>query len=178
MGKKITPEEKAKIELRRTQVAANLLGGLTYRQMAQALGCSVGTIAGDVKAMMRNWRKEQISAAEQIIGLQMLRANRMINAIWDKAVSGDLNAQDRVRMWMDKIDRYMGVADVIKVGGPDGQPLLSGSPVLIVLPDNGRDGAKTIPASEVGVTISEYPEELFDSESANPTNETAPAKTT
>lgn len=167
MGKIISPEEKAKIELRRTKVAANLLGGITYRQMAEAVGCSVGTIASDVKAIMRNWRKEQVTTADEVIGLQMRRSARMINAIWDKAIAGDLAAQDRVKMWMDKIDRYMGVADVLKIGDPDGKPLQPGSSVVIVIPDNGRDGASAIPASQLGVPISEDDQDEAKSDSAS-----------
>ena len=57
--------KKAEIENRRTEVvAANLLAGLNYRDMASGLDVSLGTIANDVKIILGRWQKEQVETTE------------------------------------------------------------------------------------------------------------------
>ncbi len=83
---------QAEIESRRRKVAANLLGGLNYRQMAEALGVSIGTIAGDVKVIIGRWQREQIQVVGQHQQLDLQRIERAINAIWDRSLAGELPA--------------------------------------------------------------------------------------
>ena len=76
-------------ELRRRQVAANLLAGLNYREMAEALGVSLGTIKNDVDFVMGHWQREQVAAATDYVTLQERRLDRALNAIWARVLNGD-----------------------------------------------------------------------------------------
>lgn len=76
-------------EHRRKQVAANLLAGLTYREMAEAFGVSLGTIKNDVDFVMQHWQREQVTAATDYITLQERRLDRALNAIWERVLAGD-----------------------------------------------------------------------------------------
>ena len=74
---------------RRKQVAANLLAGLTYREMAEAFGVSLGTIKNDVDYVMAHWQREQVTAATDYVTLQERRLDRALNAIWERVLAGD-----------------------------------------------------------------------------------------
>ncbi len=77
---------EVKIEARRVQVLANLLAGLSYRPMAEALGVSVGTIAEDVKVVLARLRSEQMVGAEEWRALEVRRLTDLQNAIWREAM--------------------------------------------------------------------------------------------
>jgi hypothetical protein len=76
-------------ELRRRQVAVNLLAGLNYREMAEALGVSLGTIKNDVDVVMGHWQQEQVAVATDYVTLQERRLDRALNAIWAQVLNGD-----------------------------------------------------------------------------------------
>jgi hypothetical protein len=84
--------QEAEVELRRKKVAANLLGGLNYRQMAEALGVSIGTISSDVKIILGRWQREQVKDAGDYVQMELVRLDRALNAIWDRVLEGDLKA--------------------------------------------------------------------------------------
>jgi len=50
---------QAEAEERRRKIAANLLAGLNYRDMAEALNIGIGTISGDVKMILKRLRVDQ-----------------------------------------------------------------------------------------------------------------------
>jgi len=84
--------DEAKRELRRAKVIANLSAGLSYRQMAEALGVSIGTIKNDVAIVLGRLRKNTIQDAAQHIQVQVRRLDIALNAIWGKVLDGDLKA--------------------------------------------------------------------------------------
>jgi hypothetical protein len=99
----------AKREERRKKIAANLIGGLTYRQIAEACNCSLGTVANDVRIVLGRWRREQIDNIEGFVLLQLVRLDRMLNAIWNKVLDGDLAAIDRALKIMDRQAKLLGL---------------------------------------------------------------------
>ena len=100
---------QAEIEVRRQQVAANLLGGLNYREMADALGVSIGTIASDVKMIMKRWEHDQLDKFDAWVMLEDRRYDRLLNGIWDKATGGDLRAVDRALRIEDQRAKLKGL---------------------------------------------------------------------
>ena len=83
-------------EQRRKQVATNLLAGLNYREMAEALGVSIGTITEDVRILMGRWQREQVETVDDYLQLSERRLDRALNAIWGDVLDGDLKAIDRM----------------------------------------------------------------------------------
>lgn len=82
-------EQEANIEERRKKVAANLLAGLTYRQMAEVFNVALGTIAEDVKIIIGRWQREQVRDTDEFVQIELIRLDRAINAIWTKVEAGD-----------------------------------------------------------------------------------------
>ncbi len=101
--------EAAIREMRRSKVSANLLGGLTYRQMAETLDCSLGTIAADVKIILGRLRREQIDNMADHVQIQLTRLDRLLNAVWNDALEGDLAAIDRALKIMERQAKLLGL---------------------------------------------------------------------
>jgi hypothetical protein len=89
-------KKEAEIEMRRKVVAANLLAGLNYREMGDALGVSVGTIKTDVDIIIGRWQREQIATVAQYVALGERRLDRALNAIWPMVQDGKFPAIDRL----------------------------------------------------------------------------------
>lgn len=117
---------EAQREMRRKRVAANLLGGLTYRQMAEALEVSLGTIASDVRIIIGRWRTDQVGTTDEWAQIQIRRLDTMLNALWDKALSGDEKAVRAVVEIIEKQNKILGTEAPTKheLGGPDGGPVV------------------------------------------------------
>jgi hypothetical protein len=109
MAHKKSKEKAAEIELRRKKVATNLLAGLSYRAMAEALGVSLGTVAADVKIIMGRWQREQISQMAEVIAVETVRLDRALNAIWDKVLAGDRGAINTMLKIMERRTRLLGL---------------------------------------------------------------------
>jgi len=128
--------KSAAIEDRRKQVAANLLGGLNYREMAEALNVSIGTIASDVKMIMGRWGREQVAEISEWAAIENRRFDRLLNAIWDRAVDGDNNAIDRAIKICESRRKLLGL------DAPARQDITSGGEKIVqfvVTTDDGNN---------------------------------------
>lgn len=95
-------------EERRRKVAANLLAGLNYREIAEALNVSLGTVSSDVEALLKRWRAEQISQVGEWQALNVKRLDRAINAIWGDVANGNLAAIDRLQKLIEQQGKLLG----------------------------------------------------------------------
>lgn len=113
---------EAQREQRRKTVAANLLAGLNYRQMADALDVSIGTIAGDVKIIFGRWQKEQVTAVNEVIRLEVTRLDQALNAIWSDVAAGKPSAINVLLKIMERRARLLGLDDM--PGSSEDKPLV------------------------------------------------------
>ena len=102
-------KKKIEIDQRRRIVAANILAGLTYREIAAALDVSLGTISGDFKAIIKEWRKHYADDADKWLNTQLRRLDVMLNSIWDNVKDGDLQAMDRALKIMERQAKLLGL---------------------------------------------------------------------
>lgn len=129
--------KKAEIAQRRKVVAANLLAGATYAEIAGALGVSKATVASDYKALLAEWRALYAEKADEYVQLVMRRYDVLLNAIWNDAKSGnDLPRLDRA---LAIIDRQAALVQN-KKGGLVGRGVVlfeitEGQPDLLALPE-------------------------------------------
>lgn len=112
--------KKAKIEERRRIVAANLVAGLNYRDIANALDVSVGTVTSDVKAIMAVWKAAQQQDATDWIALELRRLDAALNAIMPAIQEGHLGAIDRLLAIQARRARYIpNLEQPVKVAPTD-----------------------------------------------------------
>ncbi|MCU0466592.1 MAG: trp operon repressor [Anaerolineae bacterium] len=109
-GQRHTNTRKAAdIARRRKIVAANLLAGATYAEIAEVLSVSKATISGDYKAILSEWKQNYADLAEQYVNMQMKRLDVLLNAIWERARSGERDSLDRALAIMDRQNNLMQV---------------------------------------------------------------------
>lgn len=101
--------KKAEVANRRKLVAANLLAGANYRDMAESTNVSLGTIANDVKIILKEWRTATVTDTEEWVAVELRKLDVMGNAIWDKAKGGDGAAIDRMLRLMERRAAYKGL---------------------------------------------------------------------
>jgi len=82
------------------------LAGASYRDIAQALNCSVGTATNDCKEAMAEIPMQQ---ADEMRTVELSRLDRLQRAVWPKAVKGDLQAVDRAIKIIDRRAKLFGL---------------------------------------------------------------------
>jgi hypothetical protein len=122
MPKKGQTKTKIEIEERRKKVAANILAGATYQDIARALDVSVGTIASDYKAILREWRAVYSNSLDKFIQLQLRRLDVLLNGVWERARKGDEKSVEAALAIMGRMDLLMGVGK----GLPGGENSMAG----------------------------------------------------
>lgn len=126
--KKNRAGDKAKeleIEIRRKNVAANLLGGLNYRQIAEALNVSLGTIADDVAAIIAQYKEATLKEAEDYVEVEIARIDTALNAIWKKIQDGNQGAIETMVLLQNQRAKYkpLHLATRLELSGPGGGPI-------------------------------------------------------
>jgi hypothetical protein len=109
-------------EARLLTVSANLLAGLSYRQIASALGVSWSTVKNDSDILFSRWREEQAKNIQDKIDLDLRQIDMVHNAIWGKVLEGDNQSIDRFCALMDRRMKLQGTAAPQKVAptNPEG----------------------------------------------------------
>ena len=121
----VSKKRQAELEKRRRIVAANLLAGVTYREMANALNVSLGTIARDVKIILGRWQREQVDDLDEHVQIALKRLDVALNAIWDEVKDGKKAAIDRMLSIEQRRAKLLGydAPDRLEVSGRDGGPV-------------------------------------------------------
>lgn len=114
-----TKQQKAREALEREQrrktVAANIIAGSTYREIATALDVSLGTVANDFKAVLKEWRDHYSTKIDKWLDIQLRRYDVMLNGLWDDARKGDLAKMDRVLKIMEAQSKLLGLDKEIAI---------------------------------------------------------------
>jgi hypothetical protein len=105
----LSEADLVRIENRRRQVAANILAGLNYRDIAEALGVSLGLVAEDVKVIHQRWREENTQLRQEKIDLEERRLDRALNAVWNDVLSGKHDAIETFRKLSERRAKLLGL---------------------------------------------------------------------
>jgi DNA-binding transcriptional MocR family regulator len=95
--------------------AAELLAArprLTVRELARALGCSVGTAHADLQAIRAEWAERRRDLVEQAAAEDLARTDRAIAAIWPAVTAGKGWAIDRLVSLLTYRARVLGLERV------------------------------------------------------------------
>jgi hypothetical protein len=101
--------QRIAIEQRRKVVAANLLAGATYAEIANALKVSKGTVASDYKAIIKEWRDHYADKADKFLAMQLRRLDMLLNSLWEDAQKGNMQKLDRALAIMDRQNALLGL---------------------------------------------------------------------
>ena len=131
-------------EERRLAVSAAVLAGQTYRQMVETLHCSLSTISQDVGVIVARWQEEQVALVGQQRQVELQRLDVVLQAVWEKACTGDLFAIDRYLKIAERRAKLLGLDAPAKVAPttPDGEK--PWDPETAVTPEFARDVAHAL----------------------------------
>ena len=133
--------KKAAIQERRAKVAAFVLSGKTYREIKKLIGCSMGTISSDMKAMMEKWNAEQVQNLDDWREIELKRLDAALNAIWPSVLAGDLKANGAFVRLSERRAKLKGLDAPSKIAGFDGGPIkLEGKLEMALEKAYGDDG--------------------------------------
>jgi len=113
--------KKDSIERRRAEVSALLDGSYSQRDIAQALKISTSTVSKDIKELRKLWRNEQLENVEDIMVADLHRISSMVSALWAEAMTGRVDAIDRVAKLIELRARILGYNDFV-VRDPGKEP--------------------------------------------------------
>lgn len=116
---RLSKKKQLEVAERRRVVAANILAGATYRDIANALNVSVGTVAGDAEAILEEWRTERVAKTDERVVLDIRRLDLALNAIFDKVQAGDMRAIETMLRIQERAARYLGLDAPAKVAPTD-----------------------------------------------------------
>lgn len=131
--------------------------GYNFRQIAQALDITVSSAHKTVQVAIAEIPRDN---AIDVRLLELERVDRMLDAIWDAATSGDVRAIDTALRLMERRAKYLGLDAPVKaeLTGKDGEPLeIQLRPVIMIPPErvNGSSerhlGSNGAPESPSGL---------------------------
>lgn len=152
------------LEARRKTVAANLLAGLSYREIADAMHISLGTISRDANVILDRMKHEQITSLVKARTIDARRLDRALNALWSAVLKGDLPSIDRFLKIMERRAKLLGIDAPIQteLTGKDGEAMeinvtADAAEALArrLLPEFAFGGAPTPPVSDDADTARE-----------------------
>jgi hypothetical protein len=109
MPKGMTKQKQIEVEQRRVKVAEKVLAGVAYRDMATEFSVSLGTIAKDVKTVMKRYRAEQIEEYADIVQVELRRIDTALNAVWNKVIAGEKSAIETMILLQNQRAKYLAL---------------------------------------------------------------------
>lgn len=102
------------IEIRRGKVLDLQIGGKSYRQIAELLGVSLGTVASDMKALVERTKDENDDRAEREKMLSLIRSGKAIGVLMPLVEVGDFDAMDRLDKFEKRRAALLGLDAPVK----------------------------------------------------------------
>lgn len=97
----VLAKQKQQVAERRHKLAQLRLAGIRdQRQLAVALGVDRSTVSRDLAALTAEFREHASAQIAVEKGLDLERAEEMIKALWQKALSGNARAAEVVLQWV------------------------------------------------------------------------------
>lgn len=109
MPRGMTKQKELDLEDRRAKVAKEVLSGVPYRELATKFSVSLGTIANDVKTVVKRYREDQVDEFADVIQLELQRIDVALNAIWKKVIRGNDEAIKTMIQLQNQRAKYLGL---------------------------------------------------------------------
>ncbi len=144
----LTSPRKVRAQTRKLKALEYRQSGESYDAIAEKLGMSrEGARKAVVRALeeMNAEVQDKVQEMKNEMRLELLRLDEMQDAIWDKAVSGDIPCQQQMlriiehRAKLLGLDKAAGQLDAKEEDAPR-------SMVHVYIPDNGRDAIECEPS--------------------------------
>lgn len=138
-------------EIRRTEVLAHVLAGMTYREIGHVLGCAKSTVGHDVKIVLERMQDDQARLGALYVQVELRRLDVALASVWPLVQVGNLRAIDRLLAIMDHRARYLKLYVPFEMSLSDDELTAEIQRVLVeVASESGAAAAKAAPAGDPG----------------------------
>jgi hypothetical protein len=108
--------KRAQVAERRTKAIAMVLAGVDYDTIAERLGyASRGAAHTDVDRALSANLTNLKDKAQQLREMQAMRYQRLLAAVWPKALKADLKAVETAARLVDRVVKLWGLAEPDKL---------------------------------------------------------------
>ena len=104
---------------RKDQALELRMGGWSQRAIGQELGISTQRVAQLLTEILTEMEDHAEKNIDNVRRLEVQRLDEMIEAIWERAKSGELECLDRVIKLMDRRTKYLGLDAPVKTQAND-----------------------------------------------------------
>lgn len=98
--------DKASCAMRENQATDLRRSGMTYAEIGEVMHCTPSTA---YRSVMRALARNQAEEVEELRMVEGARLDRMQQAVWDRALTGDLPAMDRILKIMERRARLFSL---------------------------------------------------------------------
>lgn len=126
------------------------LAGATYREIAEAMGCSVSTAKRRCETSLAEIGKQE---RELLRSLEVDRLDRLQRAVWADAIQGDLPSIDRALKIIDQRSKLLGLNAPTQVdisGGVDIDLDSTVNRIMAVVEAEAQAAIDPVPVLEAG----------------------------
>lgn len=126
------------------------LAGATYREIAEAMDCSVSTAKRRCEASLAEIGKQE---REMLRSLEVDRLDRLQRAVWADAIQGDLPSIDRALKIIDQRSKLLGLNAPTQVdisGGVDIDLDSTVNRIMAVVEAEAQAAIDPVPVLEAG----------------------------
>lgn len=99
----------AHVQARRIRALELRKSGYSYRTIADTLEVNVSTAYKDVQASLQVLRDLEVQQAEDVRGIEIERMDRLLLAVWDRAMDGDERSVRSALSIMERRAKLLGL---------------------------------------------------------------------
>ncbi len=110
-----TPAKRLNAVQRRIRVLEMTQAGQTVREIGAALGVSHGTAWNDLKRALKEYADQQTVETATLRALEQERLEQLHDAVWPKALAGNVNAVEAVLAVMTRRAKLLGLDVPVRV---------------------------------------------------------------
>jgi DNA-binding CsgD family transcriptional regulator len=104
-----TDQQRLTAQERRIKVLSLRKAGVSFRAIAETLGCSIATVHGDVQHVYAELNAQQQAEAQELRTLEAARLDDLQAGCWSRARNGDLKAIQTALRIMERRARLLGL---------------------------------------------------------------------
>lgn len=116
-GQTVVAARKVAIARRRTDVAELILLHVPQREIARRLGCGLGTVSDDVKAVKAMWAERAGDAYDAHVARELAKLDLREQHWLPKAIDGDEKADQRCQAIAQERAKLLGLYKPIRFEG-------------------------------------------------------------
>lgn len=117
--------KRVEVAERRAKIVQMRLAGMSHDAIARQLGIKGGAraVSKDMTRALASAAKAQQESSEQLLDIEIKRLDRLMQALWPKALDGDVKAVEACEKLITRRSYLLGLDQMNRNGAQDGDVL-------------------------------------------------------